>query len=200
VVGRVVDPETGLIYLTNRYYDPAAASFLNRDPLVGLTHAPYTYAGDDPINNKDPLGLFCYRMQSTSEYGPPDCPNNLPPDPNNPLEVWTPQQAWTPLEPCEPQETPQQQYATWLYTGGASSPQWQAQQALNEYVGNYPSVSSGPDTGTIVDILSAGASCIVGGIAGAEAGPAGVIIGCGVAAAYDYAGAPPGAENWFGAP
>jgi RHS repeat-associated protein len=52
------DPETGLVYLINRYYDPATAQFLNVDPLVGLTGQPYSYAGDDPVNETDPLGLW----------------------------------------------------------------------------------------------------------------------------------------------
>jgi RHS repeat-associated protein len=56
-VGPVVDP-TRLLYLIHRYYDPATGQFLNRDPLVGLTHAPYAYVGDNPVNNTDPTGLI----------------------------------------------------------------------------------------------------------------------------------------------
>ena len=51
------DPESRLIYLINRYYDPATAQFLTVDPAVATTNAPYTYAGDDPVNNSDPTGL-----------------------------------------------------------------------------------------------------------------------------------------------
>ena len=89
--GAYTDTESGLQYLINRYYDPATAQFLTRDPLTALTNAPYTYADDDPVNNSDPLGLFCYRLQS-GEFGPPSCPLG-PPDPNNPNEVATPQEA-----------------------------------------------------------------------------------------------------------
>jgi RHS repeat-associated protein len=56
-VGRVVDPETGLLYLVNRYYDPATGQFLTRDPLVAITGSAYGYAGDNPTNNVDPSGL-----------------------------------------------------------------------------------------------------------------------------------------------
>lgn len=49
--------DTGLIYLRNRVYDPATAQFLSVDPLVGQTHAPYYYAGDNPLNEADPTGL-----------------------------------------------------------------------------------------------------------------------------------------------
>jgi RHS repeat-associated protein len=51
------DPLTGLIYLTNRWYDPATAQFISVDPEVAATGTPYSYAGDDPINNIDPTGL-----------------------------------------------------------------------------------------------------------------------------------------------
>lgn len=56
--GGYYDTESGLYYLINRYYDPATAQFLNVDPLVDLTSAPYRYAGDNPTNVSDPLGLF----------------------------------------------------------------------------------------------------------------------------------------------
>jgi hypothetical protein len=40
----------------NRYYDPATAQFLSVDPLVAETGQPYSYAGDDPVNETDPAG------------------------------------------------------------------------------------------------------------------------------------------------
>jgi RHS repeat-associated protein len=49
--------DTGLIYLRNRVYDPTTAQFLSVDPLEKLTGAPYTYAGDNPVNEADPTGL-----------------------------------------------------------------------------------------------------------------------------------------------
>jgi RHS repeat-associated protein len=49
---------SGLIYLLNRWYDPATAQFLSVDPLVSLTGAAYPYAGSDPVNETDPLGLW----------------------------------------------------------------------------------------------------------------------------------------------
>jgi RHS repeat-associated protein len=53
--GGYTDP-TGLIYLIHRYYDPATGQFLNIDPLVNRTNAPYFYGGDDPVNETDPSG------------------------------------------------------------------------------------------------------------------------------------------------
>lgn len=48
---------TGLIYLINRYYDPAADQLLSIDADVATTDQPYVYTGDDPLNSEDPLGL-----------------------------------------------------------------------------------------------------------------------------------------------
>ena len=53
------DPETGLIYLRARYYDPTTAQFLTRDPLDALTRSAYGYVGDNPMNGADPTGLGC---------------------------------------------------------------------------------------------------------------------------------------------
>jgi RHS repeat-associated protein len=55
--GQYTDPETGYQYLRNRYYDPATAQFLTRDPLVPVTWDPYGYAGRTPLNATDPTGL-----------------------------------------------------------------------------------------------------------------------------------------------
>jgi RHS repeat-associated protein len=48
--------DTGLIYLRAREYDPATAQFLIRDPLAAITGEPYSYAGDNPLNESDPTG------------------------------------------------------------------------------------------------------------------------------------------------
>ena len=46
-----------LIYLVNRYYDPSTDQFLSVDPKVSTTLQPYAFAGDDPLNATDELGL-----------------------------------------------------------------------------------------------------------------------------------------------
>jgi RHS repeat-associated protein len=55
--GGYTDP-TGLIYLLNRYYDPATGQFISVDPDVSQTDQPYAYAGDDPVDNDDPNGAI----------------------------------------------------------------------------------------------------------------------------------------------
>ena len=55
--GEYQDSETGLIYLRNRYYDPALGRFITEDPAKdGLNW--YAYCGNNPINCVDPLGLY----------------------------------------------------------------------------------------------------------------------------------------------
>jgi RHS repeat-associated protein len=49
-------PDTGLIYLRVRTYDPATAQFLTRDPWVSITGEPYSYVGDNPLTFADPTG------------------------------------------------------------------------------------------------------------------------------------------------
>jgi len=55
--GRELDP-TGLYYLRNRYYNPMPGRFLSPDP-IGIAGGInlYAYAGNDPLDFRDPLGL-----------------------------------------------------------------------------------------------------------------------------------------------
>ena len=55
--GQYTSPDTGLIYLRARVYDPGTAQFMSVDPIVSATGAPYFYAGDNPVNWGDPSGL-----------------------------------------------------------------------------------------------------------------------------------------------
>jgi RHS repeat-associated protein len=57
--GQYTDAESGLQYLRARYYDPATAQFLTKDPLVAISQEPYGYVGNNPLNATDPSGLFC---------------------------------------------------------------------------------------------------------------------------------------------
>ena len=42
----------------HRYYDPVTAQFISVDPALSVTGQPYSYAGGDPVNGVDPLGLW----------------------------------------------------------------------------------------------------------------------------------------------
>jgi len=54
--GQYFDAETGLHYNFHRYYDPALGRYITEDPIRdGLNW--YAYAGSNPGNNVDPLGL-----------------------------------------------------------------------------------------------------------------------------------------------
>jgi RHS repeat-associated protein len=52
------DPETGFVYMRNRYYDPELGRFIAVDPL-GYVDGPnaYGFAVNDPVNHCDRLGL-----------------------------------------------------------------------------------------------------------------------------------------------
>ncbi len=59
--GHVQDPETELVYMQQRYYDPIAGRFLSVDPIVtdantGKGFGLYTYVDNNPYSNVDPDG------------------------------------------------------------------------------------------------------------------------------------------------
>jgi RHS repeat-associated protein len=58
--GEQADGSTALEYLRARYYDPATARFLSRDP-IGSPYwpgHPFGYVENNPVNLTDPLGLY----------------------------------------------------------------------------------------------------------------------------------------------
>ncbi|MEP6899277.1 MAG: RHS repeat-associated core domain-containing protein [Rhodanobacter sp.] len=59
--GHVNDPESGLVYMQARYYDPAVGRFLSADPVTPspgnlFNFNRYDYASNNPIVNVDPDG------------------------------------------------------------------------------------------------------------------------------------------------
>jgi RHS repeat-associated protein len=54
--GQQLDPESGLLYLRARMYDPSTGVFLSVDPLLAETGQPYAYTGDNPVNLTDLTG------------------------------------------------------------------------------------------------------------------------------------------------
>jgi RHS repeat-associated protein len=61
--GHVNDPDTALIYMQARYYDPAIGRFLSRDAVsskIGDINYvnKYDYVGDNPIVRTDPTGNY----------------------------------------------------------------------------------------------------------------------------------------------
>jgi RHS repeat-associated protein len=71
-----------LYYMRNRWYDPDLGRFLTEDP-IGLAGGinKYVFAGDDPINGHDPLGLLDCKTDPT----PPEC---RPMQPMPPEIIW----------------------------------------------------------------------------------------------------------------
>jgi RHS repeat-associated protein len=57
--GLPIDPETGLVYVRHRYYDPEMGRFLSQDPLGYVDGGNlYQYGLNNPADLSDPLGLW----------------------------------------------------------------------------------------------------------------------------------------------
>ena len=71
-IGEKWDPETGLMYLNARYYDPVLARFVTPDDwdplLLGVGTNRYAYAGNDPVNKSDQNG-HCPECDLSSFHG-----------------------------------------------------------------------------------------------------------------------------------
>ncbi|MFC3654106.1 RHS repeat domain-containing protein [Dyella humi] len=72
--GHVNDPETNLVYMQARYYDPATGRFLSVDP-TGPTPGNtfyfnrFAYVGDNPVLRVDPFGkYFCQQSGGCAEF------------------------------------------------------------------------------------------------------------------------------------
>ncbi|GEM_PF-1755683 len=72
--GHEEDPETSLVYMQQRYYDPQAGRFLSADPVTptdaGGGFNRYWYAKDNPYRYTDPFGLYeCGSKVSSGDCG-----------------------------------------------------------------------------------------------------------------------------------
>jgi len=73
------DQETALYHMGARYYDPTLGRWLSEDPagIAGGTNL-YTYAGNDPVNGRDPSGLWsCWPSSEnfvSCNFTSADCP------------------------------------------------------------------------------------------------------------------------------
>jgi RHS repeat-associated protein len=75
--GHVNDPESGLVYMQARYYDPSVGRFLSVDPVTpaagnAFNFNRYAYVSNNPVVNIDPDGKQCYGYGTTI----PTCATN----------------------------------------------------------------------------------------------------------------------------
>ena len=122
--GHVNDPDTGLVYMQARYYDPSMGRFLNMDPVALGAGNPfnfnrYSYANNNPIVNVDPDG-------KTTDSSNPTGPS---------IEAWEQmkeEMARQAKEAAEAAEAAARKTAPWLpggnlalcITDGCSKGQW----------------------------------------------------------------------------
>jgi RHS repeat-associated protein len=71
--GALLFPEVGLYYMRARWYHVVQGRFMSEDPikLAGGIN-PYIFAGDDPINGRDPTGLWCKVVPANEISGEPE--------------------------------------------------------------------------------------------------------------------------------
>jgi RHS repeat-associated protein len=79
--GHVNDPDTGLVYMQARYYDPATMRFSSVDPVAPMSGDAYgfnryAYARNNPISNIDPDGREAACVSMAGHCG--GAANNLP--------------------------------------------------------------------------------------------------------------------------
>ena len=67
-LGEQQDPETGYLYLRNRYYDPELARFLTPDPLRDSGAPAYGYTFGDPLAFRDASGLAAEPRDGADPY------------------------------------------------------------------------------------------------------------------------------------
>ena len=76
--GHVNDPETSLVYMQARYYDPVTGRFLSTDPVQpsggdAFGFNRYAYVSNNPVMRTDPDGKQDYSAQYLAAYR--DCSN-----------------------------------------------------------------------------------------------------------------------------
>ena len=69
--GGLTDAATGLIRFGYRDYDPQAGRWTARDPLLfgGGQANLYVYVNNNPVNFRDPTGLFCIGVSAYAGFG-----------------------------------------------------------------------------------------------------------------------------------
>lgn len=84
--GRLLDAESGLLFLRNRYYDSRSGTFLTADP-IGIAGGInlYGYVGNNPVNLIDPFGLRVEIGQREVAFGNYHTVIVLTPDDGGPI-------------------------------------------------------------------------------------------------------------------
>ena len=155
----------GLDWLGARVYDPSARGFLSTDPIVATLGAgwaanPYSYAGNDPLQALDPLGLKPATDADLKAYN----------DANQGLLV----DAWDEVKSHKEAILAGVMIAgsiALMFVPGVNILALAAGGAL--MAGGFSIIQQGPDSGN-VDYKQVGLQMLIGGAAGAAGGAAAI--------------------------
>ena len=176
--GGLYDPDTGLIHLGTRDYDPHTGRWTARDPLglgAGDTATLYGYAFGDPVNVVDPSGAGPYIqpgegpiLAGTKPTPSGDVPHLDSTDPNNPEGNF--------LDPSDDLGNLNRAFQNWAGNTGA----------VGQAVADHPYLAVGTIT-----VVGAGAVLIPAGVSALAAANAGTptLTGLGALNALEASGA-----------
>jgi len=142
--------QTGLYFYRARYYSPEIGRFISQDP-AGLSAGLnlYAYAGDDPVDYRDPLGLdrgAGYGFGANPGMGP-DGGSGDPAGPSDPSGPSSPPQG-PPTPPAPPPQTPQPPQPPPCSPGSSPSPgpdpEQQVLNGINDAFTSEVSMAGGP--------------------------------------------------------
>lgn len=79
--GNWTDPDSGLLYLRARDYDPVTGQFLTVDPALDSTQQPYAYTGNNPVQRNAPTRPASTGGRKLATTSSPPAPVRFPTSP-----------------------------------------------------------------------------------------------------------------------
>jgi len=86
--GCQTDLDASLVLMGHRYFDPRTGRFINQDP-IGDGDNWYAYAGNNPVNDVDPSGLYATWPGDGIPFPPGDLDRNIGQLPDGTYDIYT---------------------------------------------------------------------------------------------------------------